>query len=160
MDAKKARLSKDAQRWINEAGTTRKDLAETLQHQMEPNASSELVSLLFSHDHNAMNDHITGLTIMCEFFSNAEAAGSSHGTPSTDITAICLANFDLPLKYASIKAHEPQPNLNSKCLDMTEAVLAFLRSVNCQLTDSEALCFIPTLIYKVLLIALSCPQIG
>jgi cytoskeleton-associated protein 5 len=149
MDAKKARLGKDAQRWINEAGPTRKDLAEVLQHQMEPHASKELVSLLFSHDHNAVNDHIAGLTMMCGFFSSLESADSAYGLSSADVTNVCLANFDLPLKYASIKAHEPQTNMNSKCLDLVEAVLGFLRNVNCQLNDTEALCFIPTMIYKV-----------
>ena len=42
-DAKKARVAKDAQKWINESGPTRKDLAELLQHQMEPHASRELL---------------------------------------------------------------------------------------------------------------------
>lgn len=142
MDAKKSRLNKDAQRWINEGGATRKDLAEVLQSQMEPHASKDLVARLFSHDHNAVNDHISGLTTMCELFISAQ--GSDETTE-----AVCLANFDLPLKYASIKAHEPQPNLISKCLDLVEAVLGFLRSVNYQLTDTEALCFIPTMIFKV-----------
>lgn len=143
VDAKKVRLGKDAQRWINEGGSTRKDLAELLQSQMEPHASKDLVARLFSHDHNAVNDHINGLTTICELFSSAQGGDET-------VEAVCLANFDLPLKYASIKAHEPQPNLISKCLDVVEAVLAFLRSVNYQLTDAEALCFIPTMVYKVL----------
>jgi cytoskeleton-associated protein 5 len=144
VEAKKARLAKDGSRWINEGGSTRKDLAEILQHQMEPSASKELVSRLFSHDHNAVNDHIHGLTTVAELYSRAET-----GHEVEEIRLICLANFDLPLKYVSIKAHEPQPNLISKCLEVSEAVLGFLRSVEYQLTDAEALCFIPTMIYKV-----------
>jgi cytoskeleton-associated protein 5 len=141
-DTKKSRTGKDANRWINEGGPTRKDLADLLQTQMEPHATKDLVARLFSHDHNAVNDHIQGLSTMGEFFSGAESSGEG-------VEAVCLANFDLPLKYASIKAHEPQPNLISKCLDVVEAVLGFLRSVNYQLTDGEALCFIPTMVYKV-----------
>ncbi|KAF8077979.1 microtubule associated protein [Lyophyllum atratum] len=141
VDAKKARCGKDAQKWINEGGPTRKDLADLLQSQMEPHASKDLVARLFSHDHNAVNDHIHGLTMMSDFFANAQNADES-------VEIVCLANLDLPLKYISIKAHEPQPNLISKCLDVVEAVLGFLRSVNYQLTDGEALCFIPTIVFK------------
>lgn len=145
-DLKKTRLGKDAQRWINEGGPTRKDLAEVLQSQMESNASKDLVMRLFSHDHNAVNDHISGLTTISDFYSGACGADES-------VEAVCVANFDLPLKYVSIKAHEPQPNLISKCLDVVEAVLGFLRSINYQLTDPEAICFVPTVVYKVCLFA-------
>ncbi|KAH0583910.1 hypothetical protein H2248_009502 [Termitomyces sp. 'cryptogamus'] len=141
LDAKKARCGKDAQKWINESGPTRKDLADLLQSQMEPHASKELVLRLFSHDHNAVNDHISGLNSISDFYLNAQNADEN-------VETVCLANLDLPLKYVSMKIHEPQPNLISKCLDVVEAVLAFLRSVNYQLTDGEALCFIPTIIFK------------
>ena len=146
VDAKKARLGKDAQKWINESGPTRKDLAELLQHQMEPCTSKDLVAHLFSHDHNAINDHISGLTTMADFYSSVQDEKS--GVPLEEMRTIALANFDFPLKYVSMKIHEPQSNLISKCLDVIDAVLRFLRSVNCQLTDPEALCFIPTLVYK------------
>ncbi|KAJ7658787.1 hypothetical protein DFH06DRAFT_1407298, partial [Mycena polygramma] len=141
VDAKKARLGKDASKWINEGGPTRKDLADLLQTQMELHTSKDLVARLFSHEHNAVNDHLSGLTTICDLFTTAQGADAA-------VEAVCLANFDLPLKYASIKLHEPQPNLVSKCLEVVETVLAFLRSVNYQLTDNEALCFIPTVVYK------------
>ncbi|KAG6897806.1 hypothetical protein C0992_010882 [Termitomyces sp. T32_za158] len=141
LDAKKGRCGRDAQKWINESGPTRKDLADLLQSQMEPHTSRELVLRLFSHDHNAVNDHINGLTVMSDFYLNAQNADET-------IETVCLANLDFPLKYVSIKIHEPQPNLVSKCLDVIEAVLAFLRNVNYQLTDGEGLCFIPTVIFK------------
>lgn len=143
MDARKARTGKDNNRWINEAGPTRKDLADLLQSQMEAHASKELITRLFSHDHNAVNDHIQGLSMICEVFSSAEDDESAG--------AVCLANFDLALKYVSIKAHEPQPNLISKCLEVVEAVLTFLRNANHQLTDGEAMCFIPTMVYKAII---------
>jgi cytoskeleton-associated protein 5 len=141
-EVKKARLMKDANRWVNEGGPTRKDLAELLQSQMEPYTSKDLIIRLFSHDHNAVNDHINGLGVMADFYSEASGANEN-------IEKLCIANLDLPLKYVSIKAHEPQPNLISKCLDVVEAVLAFLRHANYQLTDNEAMCFVPTMIYKV-----------
>ncbi|KAF4614809.1 hypothetical protein D9613_003047 [Agrocybe pediades] len=141
LDLKKARLAKDASRWINEAGPTRKDLADALQGQMEPHSSPELVGRLFSHDHNAINDHIAGLTTIADFYTGAIGADEN-------IEKLCLANLDFPLKYVSLKAHEPQPNLISKCLDVIEAVLTFLRNINYQLTDNEALCFVPTIVFK------------
>ncbi|KAG2368513.1 armadillo-type protein [Suillus spraguei] len=148
MEAKRARLAKDAQRWINEGGTTRKDLADLLQLQMEPHASKDLVAQLFSHDHNAVNDHVSGLTTMHDFFSAAESGDDKFGVPPDDLRAVALACSDLALKYVSIKAHEPQSNLSAKGLEVAEAVLAFLRSVDAQIDDSEALCFLPTLINK------------
>jgi cytoskeleton-associated protein 5 len=151
VDAKKARLAKDASRWINEAGTTRKDLAELLQHQMEPHSSKELVALLFSHDHNAVNDHVAGLTMIVDFYASVQAGDDKFGLPISAMHNVCIANSDLALKYASIKAHEPQPNLMGKNLDMVEAVLSFFQSIHYQFTDAEALCFIPTMVYKVII---------
>ncbi|KAF9264709.1 microtubule associated protein [Marasmius fiardii PR-910] len=140
-EARKGRCSKDASRWINEGGPTRKDLADLLQSQMEAHTSRELLSRLFSHDHNAINDHITGLGVLCDTYNAAQAGDDTA-------EAVCLANFDFPLKYASMKLHEPQPNLISKCLETVEAVVGFLRHIHYQLTDNEALCFIPTVIHK------------
>ncbi|KAH8099483.1 ARM repeat-containing protein [Cristinia sonorae] len=148
MDAKRARLAKDSQRWVNEAGTTRKDLAELLQHQMEPNASKDLTSLLFSHDHNAVNDHVAGLTMMQEFFIAVQNDEDKFKMPIDDAKAVCIANSDLALKYVSMKAHEPQSNLVQKCLDVVEAVLGFLSSLEVQISEQEAMCFIPTMVYK------------
>jgi cytoskeleton-associated protein 5 len=53
------------------------------------------------------------------------------------------------LKYASIKAHEPQSNLIAKILELVDVVVSLLQSVNFQLTDAEAQCFIPTMVHKV-----------
>ncbi|KAF8268872.1 ARM repeat-containing protein [Lactarius quietus] len=148
LDVKRVRLLKDVGKWVNEGGSTRKDLAELLQHQMEPNASKDLIANLFSQDHNAVNDHVNGLTMLCDFFTDLQAGGEVLGLTEDDARIIGLANSDLALKYVSIKVHEPQSNLVSKCLDVVDAVLAFLRNVECQLTDPEAMCFIPTLVYK------------
>ncbi|TCD69723.1 stu2 protein [Steccherinum ochraceum] len=148
MDAKRARLAKDSSKWVNEAGPTRKDLAELLQHQMEPNASKELTALLFSHDHNAVNDHIAGLAMMSDFYTAVQNEEDKFKMPIDDAKAVCIANSDLALKYVSMKAHEPQSNLVQKCLEVVEAVVGFLHSMDFQITDPEAMCFIPTIIYK------------
>ncbi|KAG6334584.1 hypothetical protein ID866_4507 [Astraeus odoratus] len=79
MEAKRSRLARDALKWVNESGATRKDLADLLQHQMEPHTSKELVAQLFSHDHSAVNDHVTGLSAIYEFFSAAESGSEKYG---------------------------------------------------------------------------------
>lgn len=151
LDVKRNRLVKDVQKWINEGGATRKDLAELLQHQMEPSASKELISLLFSHDHNAVNDHVSGLTMMQNLFMAAQGTDDQFGIPLEDLQTICIANSDLAFKYASIKIHEPQSILVQKCLDVVEAVLGALRSNEYQLSDPEALAILPTIVHKVCL---------
>lgn len=150
-DVKKARLAKDNGRWIIESGPIRKDLVESLQNQMEGHASPELLRLLFSHDHNAVNDHITGLGLICDFYSQLVCSDEDKYSLSPEKQlALGSANSDLALKYASIRVHEPQPNLISKCLDAIESITAFYRMSNQQLTDMEAMCFVPTLIFKVI----------
>ncbi|KAI9459480.1 armadillo-type protein [Lactarius psammicola] len=148
LDVKRVRLLKDVGKWVNEGGATRKDLADLLQHQMEPNASKDLIANLFSQDHNAVNDHVNGLTMLCDFFTDLQAGGEGLGLTEDDARTIGMANSDLALKYVSIKVHEPQSNLVAKCLDVVDAVLAFLRNIECQLTEPEAMCFIPTLVHK------------
>ncbi|KAJ8463558.1 hypothetical protein ONZ51_g10183 [Trametes cubensis] len=141
-DTKRLRLAKDGNRWVIESGPSRKDLAELLQHQMEPHASKELLALLFSHDHNAVNDHVSGLNMIQDFYTSAHTGDDQQ-------QAVCIANSDLALKFVSLKAHEPQSNLVQKCMDVVDAVLAFLQSVDYQLSDQEAMCFIPTIVHKI-----------
>jgi cytoskeleton-associated protein 5 len=148
-DAKRLRLLRDVGKWVNEGGATRKDLADLLQHQMESNASKDLVANLFSHDHSVINDNVNGLTMLCDFYTDLDSGAESLGLTEDEARTIGVANSDLALKYVSIKAHEPQSNLVSKCLDVVDAVLAFFRGVEYQLTEPEALCFIPTLVHKV-----------
>ena len=148
-DAKRVRLLKDVGKWVNEGGATRKDLADQLQHQMESNASKDLIGNLFSRDHNAVNDHVNGLTMLGDFYADLHSGAEGLGLTEDEARTIGVANSDLALKYVSIKAHEPQSNLVSKCLDVVDAVLAFMKGVEYQLTDPEASCFIPTLVHKV-----------
>lgn len=60
-----------------------------------------------------------------------------------------MANSDLALKYASLRAHESQSNVVAKCLDVVDGVLGFMHSVTYELSDAEATCFVPTMVYKV-----------
>ncbi len=141
-DTKRLRLAKDLNKWVIESGPSRKDLAELLQHQMEPHASKELLALLFSHDHNAVNDHVSGLGMIQDFYNSAQ-------TGDDNMQSICIANSDLALKFVSIKVHEPQSNLVQKSVEVVDSVLTFIQSVDYQLSDQEAMVFIPTIVHKV-----------
>lgn len=140
-DARKARIGKDASRWIIESGPTRKELVDQLQSQFEGNGSKELLQKLFSSEHNAVNDYVVGLGMLQDLYGGA----LENDDP---LAPVCLANIDLPLRYVSVRIHEPQSNLVAKCLDLLDAVLTFLRHQNYQLADHEAICFVPTIINK------------
>ncbi|KAG8968617.1 Microtubule-associated protein, microtubule dynamics during spindle orientation [Tulasnella sp. 419] len=140
-DSKKSRLLKDGPRWIIEGLPVRKDLLDALHHQMESHTSKELMGLLFSKDHNAINDYVKGLETISECYSRPmdEDESSKLGL---------IANSDLVLKYVSLRIHEPQPNLVVRCLDVLDSCLAFLAASDYTITDPEALCFLPTVIHK------------
>ncbi|KAF8326346.1 armadillo-type protein [Cantharellus anzutake] len=148
VESKRSRLSKDGGRWIIESGPTRKDLGETLQHHMEPHCSGELLALLFSKDHHAVNDHVSGLGVICDMFEATSSGTDSYGVSADIMSARLLANIDLPLKYVSLRIHEPQPNLINKCLDVIDNAISFMANAAYALNDLEAATFIPTIIHK------------
>ncbi|KAF8323194.1 ARM repeat-containing protein [Clavulina sp. PMI_390] len=147
-DAKRARLIKDSNKWIVETGPARKDLLDLLQVQMEGHVTRDVLQMLFSNDHNAVNDHISGLTVVAETFAAASRGEGSGPFGPEDLRDILIANLDLPMKYVSMKVHEPQPNLVNKCLDLVENTIQFLIASSHVMTDAEALCFVPTIIHK------------
>jgi cytoskeleton-associated protein 5 len=148
-DAKRNRLTKDVGRWTIESGPVRKDLAEFLQTQMEPHVSRDISQSLFSHDHNAVNDWVAGMTVIADCYNHTLAGDERYGPTSENMRAMLIANSDLALKYSCLRVHENQSNLISKALDLVEAVVALLANENYRLGDTEAACFLPTFIYKV-----------
>jgi cytoskeleton-associated protein 5 len=147
-DAKRARLAKDAGRWVIEGGPVRKDLADFLQSQYEIHASKDVTTLLFSHEHNSVNDWVAGMTILADCYTNTLAGDERYGPTNDDMRAILVANSDLPLKYACLRVHENQPNVIAKALDVAEAVQALLAAEEFRLSDPEAACFLPTFVHK------------
>ncbi|KAG8832460.1 Microtubule-associated protein, microtubule dynamics during spindle orientation, partial [Serendipita sp. 400] len=147
-EMKKARLSKDAGRWIIENGPVRKDLADFLQSQMENQTSKDLSQLLFSQEHNAVNDWVSGMTIIGDCYSHTLAGDERYGPTNEDMKAILIANADLALKYACLRVHENQSNVVGKALDVVEAVQALLAACDYRLSDLEAAAFLPTFVHK------------
>ena len=148
-DAKRIRVAKDLGRWTIESGPVRKDLADFLQAQMEPHVSRDISHSLFSHDHNAINDWIAGMTAITDCYNHTLAGDERYGPTNESMRAILVANSDLALKYSCLRVHENQSNLVSKALDLVEAVVALLAEENHRLGDAEAACFLPTFIHKV-----------
>ncbi|KZV97682.1 ARM repeat-containing protein [Exidia glandulosa HHB12029] len=146
-EAKRARLAKDSGRWIIEGAPVRKDLGDVLHHQMEGHVAEEVLKHLFSTGHDPVADYVVGATEMLESF--AKAVGNDLDEMAQDeLRATLLANSDLPLKYFSLRIHEPPPSLVTKCLDLLDGVLTFFRTIEYQVSDTEAQCFAPTLIHK------------
>ena len=148
-DAKRNRLAKDVGRWTVESGPVRKDLADFLQTQMEPHVSRDISQSLFSHDHNAVNDWVAGMTVIADCYNHTLAGDERYGPTSDNMRAILIANSDFALKYSCLRVHENQSNLVGKALDLVEAVVALLAEENYRLGDTEAACFLPTFIHKV-----------
>ncbi|KAH7107844.1 ARM repeat-containing protein [Auriculariales sp. MPI-PUGE-AT-0066] len=146
-ETKKSRLSKDTGKWVVEGPPVRKEVGDTLAHQMEGHVSEDVLKRLFSGGHDPVADYVLGIVALNDSFTTA-LAGELDGVSGASLRAILLANIDLPLKYISLRIHEPPPNLVTKCLDLLENILSFLRSIEYQLTDAEAQCFIPTIVHK------------
>ncbi|KAG8908511.1 Microtubule-associated protein, microtubule dynamics during spindle orientation [Tulasnella sp. 403] len=141
LEGKRSRVGKDGTRWIIEGLPVRKDLPEILQHQMDATFTGELLSLLFSKDHNAVNDFVKGLGNICEGYSQILDDDDHSKT-------LLLANSDLCFKYVAIRIHEPQSNLVVRCLDVLDNIIAFLTSNDQTISDAEAQCILPTVIHK------------
>lgn len=144
-DAKANRLKRDGARWMLEA-SARNDTLEYLAHQMEPHASADIFTLLFSKDHRAEEDFMTGLAVIAEFY-DPEIAGE-FGLPDSELDAIQLANNDLALKYAAIRLMTNHTQVNNRSLEVISNVLDYLTRSGERLTEGEVRLFVPALVMK------------
>ena len=144
-DARAARVKKDAVKWILDA-SSRRELSEYLAIQMEPHTSPELFALLFSKDHRAEEDFMTGLTTLAEFYDNGAGL---FGMAENEVQAIQLANVDLALKYSALQLLSNNTQLANRCLEVMRHVVETLPKYNERFSDAEAKLFVPALIFKV-----------
>lgn len=145
-DGRVARLKKDATSWLLEAGP-KGDLSEYLASQMEPHTSPEVFSLLFSKDHRAEEDYMSGLTGIAQFYEDSTA--KKLGMSDDEVQAIQLANVDLALKYSALKLLSNNTQLANRCLEVMTHVVETLPKFNERFSDAEAKLFVPALIIKV-----------
>ncbi|EJD44042.1 ARM repeat-containing protein [Auricularia subglabra TFB-10046 SS5] len=146
-EVKRSRLAKDMGRWIVEGAPVRKDLNDVLRSQMEGHVAEEVIKHLFSAGHDPVADYVIGIGEMNESFTKA-ISDDLEEMVLDELRGALLSNSDLVLKYVSLRVHEPPPNLVSKCLDLLDNVLSFFRTIEYQLSDAEAQCFIPSIIHK------------
>lgn len=83
LEIKKGRLAKDGNRWVIEGLPVRRELVEALHSQMDGRVSPHLLSLLFSGDHNAINDFMAGMTNIVDCYSRATNTAGKAALGST-----------------------------------------------------------------------------
>lgn len=145
-DARIHRLKRDAARWNLEAAS-RNDMLEYLQPQMEPHASSDIFTLLFSKDHRAEEDFMAALAVISEFY-DAETS-PTFGLSEDELRSVQMANVDLALKYAGLRLLSNNTQLGNRCLEVISNVMGMLERSGERLSDTEVKLFVPALIIKV-----------
>nr|XP_031863914.1 uncharacterized protein CI109_000558 [Kwoniella shandongensis]KAA5530986.1 hypothetical protein CI109_000558 [Kwoniella shandongensis] len=141
------RLKRDTTRWVlDPSPKAAGDLTEYLQHQIEPHAAPELLSLLFSKDHRAEEDFMAGLAILSEFYDDRTTR--SFGLDEAETHVIQSANVDLALKYAALKLLGNNTQLANRCLEVISHVVETMPKYNERFSDAEAKLFVPALVFK------------
>jgi len=145
IEARTARLKRDTTRWILDPHS--RELPDYLAAQMEPNTSPEIFSQLFSKDHRAEEDYMSGLTTLAEFFDRT--APTAFGIAEDEVQALQLANVDLALKYAALRLLSNNTQVTIRCLELVGKVVETMQSGNERFSDAEARLFVPALVMKV-----------
>lgn len=145
MEARTVRLKRDSTRWILDPHS--RDLPDYLAAQMEPNTSPEIFSQLFSKDHRAEEDYMSGLTTLAEFFDRT--APTAFGIAEDEVQALQLANVDLALKYAALRLLSNNTQVTIRCLELVGKIVETMQSANERFSDAEARLFVPALVMKV-----------
>ena len=114
---------------------------------MEPNTSPEIFSQLFSKDHRAEEDYMSGLTTLAEFFDRT--APTAFGIAEDEVQALQLANVDLALKYAALRLLSNNTQVTIRCLELVGKIVETMQSANERFSDAEARLFVPALVMKV-----------
>ncbi|WVN86161.1 uncharacterized protein L203_101322 [Cryptococcus depauperatus CBS 7841] len=146
-EGRMGRLKKDAARWtLDPSPKTSIDLSEYLQHQIEPQVTSDMFFLLFSKDHRAEEDFMSALNMMRELYD--DQTSDNFGLSTEEIRLFQLANVDLALKYAALKLLGNNTQLSYRCLELVSHVIETMIKLNERFSDAEAKLFVPALIFK------------
>lgn len=144
--AKQVRAKKE-NRW--QFDTPRSDVIDGLRAQFDANMSPELTALLFSTSQYAERDRLNGLGILNECLGSPELCASKYNVDYADMKKRYVANLDLILKYLTIRFFDTNTSMLIKCLDVTQNLVAVLDEEGVNLTEYEAVSFLPFLINKV-----------
>lgn len=133
-------------RWVVE-GVARPDQVEALLLQMTPNTSPELISQLFSKDHNAERDFVTALTTLDDC-TNASNAAQYDLSPE-EMRSRLVANIDVIFKYLTVRLPLTSTTITVKCLDLIDHLIPVLDVEGYKLSDYETSALLISLIAKV-----------
>lgn len=148
MEPKAMRAKRDLAKWSFDTNNPNQ-LLDYLQKQMEGHVGNDLVTDLFSNDRLAEKDHMSGLTILDEFFT-VSSDGNVYGIADDILEEIRHANMDLALKYAAIRMQEGSTQMILKCLDIIFHIVENVnQSEHRSFSDAEINVFMPALIRKV-----------
>ena len=103
-------------------GTPRAEAVDLLQTQFQSVCSAALVRLLFSQDHGAERDYLSGLALMLDFVSNPRFAQEELHLDAEQTAARTEANMDLMLRYACVRLLESHTSVTIKCFDLLDAL--------------------------------------
>jgi len=140
-------------RWTVD-GTPRPDQVDWLAAQMAPQVSATLHAQLFSTDHSAERDFVAGLTAIDECARDLAGSSDAFDLGEGELRDRLVANFDLVVKYITLRIGLTSTTITVKCLDVVEHLLPILSNAGYKASDYEALPLIQCLISKVRSISL------
>ncbi|GAA5933192.1 hypothetical protein JCM3775_002563 [Rhodotorula graminis] len=135
-------------RWTVD-GTPRPDQVDWLAAQMAPQVSATLHAQLFSTDHSAERDFVAGLTAIDECARDLSSASDAFDLGEGELRDRLVANFDLIVKYITLRIGLTSTTITVKCLDVVEHLLPVLSNAGYKASDYEALPLLQCLISKV-----------
>jgi cytoskeleton-associated protein 5 len=144
--AKQVRAKKE-NRWQFDA--PRSDVIEGLKALFDANMSPEVTALLFSNSQYAERDRLNGLGVLNECLTSPEICSNKYHIDFSDMKTRYVANSDLVLKYLTIRFFDTNTSMLIKCLDITENLVAVLDEEGYNLSEYEAVSFLPFLLNKV-----------
>lgn len=150
---KAARAKKDSTRWVFH-DKAEPYHTELLANQMEPHASPELYSLLFSRDHNASVDFVNGVAMLTSCFQDMSREADKFGMDEEALRQSLVCNLDLILKYAAIRMYDSNTQAISRSIELVESMIDDFSSspsssVRHSFDEYELHLLLPTLISKV-----------
>ncbi|GAA5992452.1 hypothetical protein JCM10908_000823 [Rhodotorula pacifica] len=137
-----------AMKWVIE-GTPRQDQVDWLATQMAPQISASLHAQLFSTDHSAERDFLAGLSVMDDCARDPATAGEACDLSEEEMRDRLVANFDLIVKYMTLRLALTSTVITVKCLDLADHLIPVLSKAEYRASDYEALPLLVSLVNKV-----------
>lgn len=147
--AKSLRASKEVGplRWSIE-GLPRPEQIEYLYQQAATQMSPHLLELCFSREPEAERDHLSALAEMHACLIGDETMLQKYNIDLENMTARMLANLDLVYKFVSLRMADSGSTTIQKCLNLIQDSFSVLLERGHHLSDYEAGCCIPPLVYQ------------